>query len=106
MYNLQEKPSSYSVLNGGWVIYEKANYKGRQMYHHDGDCFSNDPPNPKGLKLKSWQTTIGSIRPVTGTDLMLVSLRVEPDWSKMETSVTSEVLGTKEAKNTTFRQFP
>lgn len=51
LYNLQEKPASYIVLNGGWIIYEKANHKGKYLYHHDGDCFSNDPINPKGRVL-------------------------------------------------------
>ena len=27
LYNLQEKPSSYVVLNGGWAIYEKPGFK-------------------------------------------------------------------------------
>ena len=39
-YNIQEKPSTYVVHHGGWVIYEKANCKGKFMYHHDGSVFS------------------------------------------------------------------
>ena len=27
LYNLQDRPSSFAVQNGGWVIYEKPNYK-------------------------------------------------------------------------------
>ena len=27
LYNLQEKPNSYVVLNGGWAIYEKPGFK-------------------------------------------------------------------------------
>ena len=75
------------------------------MYHHDGDCFSNDPVNPKGLKLKNWQLPIGSIRPMTGQDLSLVSVKIELDWSKMETSVSTSVLETLEAQNKTFRKY-
>ena len=70
LYDLQDKPSSFTVQNGGWVIYEKPNYmvlkhissifllfmQGRSLICLDGDCFSNDPNNPKGLKLKQWQT--------------------------------------------------
>ena len=26
LYDLQDKPSSFTVQNGGWVIYEKPNY--------------------------------------------------------------------------------
>lgn len=26
LYNLQDKPSSFNVQNGGWVVYEKPNY--------------------------------------------------------------------------------
>ena len=26
LYNLQDKPSSFTVQNGGWVVYEKPNY--------------------------------------------------------------------------------
>ena len=92
------------MVNGGWVIYEKPNFKGRMMYHHDGDCFSNDPVNPKGLKLKTWQLPIGSIRPLTGLDLGLLTVKVELDWSGMQTSLSSSIIDTLEAKNTTFRK--
>ena len=33
--------------------------QGRSLICLDGDCFSNDPNNPKGLKLKQWQTGRG-----------------------------------------------
>ena len=33
--NIQEKPSSYVVHHGGWVVYEKPNFKGKLLYHHD-----------------------------------------------------------------------
>ena len=35
-FNIQDKPSSYVVMNGGWAIYSEANFKGKVMYHHDG----------------------------------------------------------------------
>ena len=33
---LQEKPSSFVVRNGGWVIYSSPNWKGKAMYIFDG----------------------------------------------------------------------
>ena len=35
-FNIQEKPSSFRVLNGGWVIYEKPNFKGKCLYYYEG----------------------------------------------------------------------
>ena len=29
LYDLQDKPSSYAVINGGWAIYEKPNFRGK-----------------------------------------------------------------------------
>ena len=57
-FSLQDKPSSFIVLHSGWVIYEKPNFKGKCLYAVDGDCFSNDPENKKGPKLKMWQVEI------------------------------------------------
>ena len=54
-FSLQEKPSSFFVMHAGWVVYEKANFKGKCLYFYDGDCYSNDPENKKGPKLKMWQ---------------------------------------------------
>ena len=107
------------VHNGGWVIYEKANFKGKFMYHHDGrvcsitnigclqylfqgDCFSNDPINIKGPKLKSWQDPIGSIRPLTGKDVKRIAVTVELDWSKLQTDHEMKVVDIVEGKNNTF----
>ena len=36
-FNIQEKPSSFRVLNGGWVIYEKPNFKGKCLYFYEGE---------------------------------------------------------------------
>ena len=33
---VQEKPSSFVCHSGGWVVYEKANFKGRQLFYFDG----------------------------------------------------------------------
>ena len=54
-FSLQDKPSSFYVMHAGWVVYEKANFKGKCLYFYDGDCYSNDPENKKGPKLKMWQ---------------------------------------------------
>ena len=54
-FSLQDKPSSFLVMHAGWVIYEKPNFKGKCLYFLDGDCYSNDPENKKGPKLKMWQ---------------------------------------------------
>ena len=35
-FNIHEKPSSFRVLNGGWVIYEKPNFKGKCLYFYEG----------------------------------------------------------------------
>ena len=35
-FNIHEKPSSFRVLNGGWVIYEKPNFKGKCLYYYEG----------------------------------------------------------------------
>jgi hypothetical protein len=35
-FNIQEKPSSFRVMNGGWVVYEKPNFKGKCHYIYDG----------------------------------------------------------------------
>ena len=33
---VQEKPSSFVCHSGGWGVYEKANFKGRQLFFFDG----------------------------------------------------------------------
>lgn len=101
-FSLQEKPSSYSVLNGGWVIYEKPNFKGKCLYNHDGDCFSNDPENKKGPKLKTWQDPIGSIRPIKGLDFKAISVTVAMDWGNITTEHLPTTIQSQEARNTTF----
>jgi len=105
-FNVQEKPSSYVVHHGGWVIYEKPNFKGKVLYHHDFDCFSNDPQNPKGPKLKTWQDPIGSVRPLTGTDWKRISVTVELDWANLKTEHETEVENTVTGKNTSFDYAP
>ena len=87
-YALQDKPSSFLVCNGGWVVYSNNNFKGKALFDFDGklkvlkvnqskvfnclgDCFSNDPPSAKGPKLKSWQDPIGSVRPIRGNNVLL-----------------------------------
>ncbi len=37
---LQEKPASFVVRNGGWVIYASPNWKGKAMYCFDGKYIS------------------------------------------------------------------
>ena len=32
LYNLQDKPSSFTVQNGGWVVYEKPNYMVKYIF--------------------------------------------------------------------------
>ena len=101
-FDLQDKPTSFQVHNGGWVIYEKPNYKGKWLYHHDGDCFSHNQTINKAVKLKSWQTPIGSIRPLVGLDLQLFTVKLELDWASMTKEMTSSNLYSVEGKNTTF----
>jgi len=105
-FNIQEKPNSYVVHNGGWVIYEKANFKGKMMFHHDGDCFSNDPLNSKGPKLKCWQDSIGSVRPLTGKDWRRISVNVELDWKNLKTEHDTAVEESVVGKNNTFNYVP
>ena len=71
-----------------------------------GDCFSNDPLNPKGPKLKSWQDPIGSLRPLTGKDWKRISVAVELDWGNVTTEHETAVEETVEGKNNTFNYAP
>jgi len=105
-FNIQDKPSSYAVSNGGWVIYSMANFKGKFHYHHDGDCFSNDPANPKGPKLRSWQEPIGSVRPLRGLDWRCITVNVELDWAGLTTNHQTDVVNKVEEKNNTFDYSP
>jgi len=104
--NLHDKPASFLVVNGGWVVYEKQNFKGRCLFYFDGDCFSNDPANAKGPRLKMWQDSIGSIRPIRGLDWMVTQVKVQLDWSKLQTSHHTEVVDTQTGKNNTFNYQP
>jgi hypothetical protein len=104
--HLQEKPSSFVSLSGGWVVYEKPNFKGRQLFYFDGDCYSNDPANPKGPKLKAWQDPIGSVRAVRGLNAMVVSIRVELDWTKSATEQNTKMVNTEKSRNTSFKYQP
>ena len=70
------------------------------------DCYSNDPENKKGPKLKTWQDPIGSIRPLHGTDCKSVSISIAMDWTKATTGHKATVSQTFEAKNTTFEYSP
>jgi len=105
-FNIHEKPSSFRVLNGGWVIYEKPNFKGKCLYFYEDDCYSNDPENKKGPKLKTWQDPIGSIRHLHGIDCKSVSVSISIDWTKVTTEHKATVSQTFEGKNTTFEYSP
>ena len=35
-FNIEEKPSCFKVIHGGWVIYEKPNFKGKCLYFYEG----------------------------------------------------------------------
>ncbi|XP_023329323.1 uncharacterized protein LOC111702033 [Eurytemora carolleeae] len=72
------------------------------MYHYDGECFSNDPANPKGPKLRTWQEPIGSIRPIRGMDCTSLRVVVTMDWANLKAEHKMEVVETNEAKNTKF----
>jgi len=101
-FDIQEKPASYLVRNGGWVIYSNANLKGKSMFHFDGDCFSNDPANPKGPKLRAWQDPIGSLRPMRGLEYASIRVSIQLDWDKMTVEHKPETVESAEAKNNAF----
>jgi len=101
-FDIQEKPCSYIVRNGGWVIYTNANFKGKALYQFDGDCYSNDPANPKGPKLRAWQDPIGSIRPMRGLDCGSLRVNVRLQWDSLKAEHSKEIVETKEAKNSAF----
>jgi len=101
-FSIQEKPSSFQVLHGGWVIYEKPNFKGKCLYNYEGDCYSNDPENKKGPKLKSWQEPIGSVRFLRGVNCPTITARLEVDWAAVETQHSTSVLSTTEERNNSF----
>ena len=95
-FSLQEKPSNFFVLHGGWVIYEKANFKGKHLFFHEGDCFSNDPENKKGPKLKMWQEPIGSIRPIRGLDYKAITATISIDWEKYSAEHITNIIQSEE----------
>ena len=101
-FSLQEKPSSFLVLHGGWVLYEKQNFKGKCLYFYDGDCYSNDPANKKGPKLKMWQDPVGSIRFLRGLETAVITVTVEMDWASVSCQHLTDIRDTKEEKNTSF----
>ena len=70
------------------------------------DCYSNDPENKKGPKLKSWQDPIGSIRHLHGIDCKSVSISIAIDWTKVTAEHKATVSQTFEGKNTTFEYSP
>ena len=70
------------------------------------DCYSNDPENKKGPKLKTWQDPIGSIRHLHGIDCKSVSVSITIDWTKVTTEHKATVSQTFEGKNTTFEYSP
>ena len=70
------------------------------------DCYSNDPENKKGPKLKSWQDPIGSIRHLHGIDCKSVNISIAIDWTKVMTEHKATVSQTFEGKNTTFEYSP
>ena len=67
-----------------------------------GDCYSNDPENNKGPKLKSWQDPVGSIRFLRGLECKAITVEVEMDWASVTTEHMTKVISTEEEKNTTF----
>ena len=70
------------------------------------DCYSNDPENKKGPKLKSWQDPVGSIRHLHGIDCKSVYVSITIDWTKVTTDHKATVSQTFEGKNTTFEYSP
>ena len=70
------------------------------------DCYSNDPENKKGPKLKTWQDPIGSIRHLHGIDCKSVSVSITIDWTKVTTEHKATVSQRFEGKNTTFEYSP
>ena len=70
------------------------------------NCYSNDPENKKGPKLKSWQDPIGSIRHLDGIDCKSVYVSTTIDWTKATTEHKATVSQTFEGKNTTFEYSP
>ena len=75
---------------------------GKCLYCYDGDCYSNDPENKKGPKLKMWQEPIGSVRYLRGVDCFPISVNVIMNWDDVTTEHSEEVLSSTEHKNTTF----
>jgi len=105
-FDIQEKPCSYIVRNGGWVIYSLGNFKGKTMFHFDGDCYSNDPENKKGPKLRSWQDPIGSIRPMRGLESKSLTVSISMAWDKLKAEHSREIVESIEAKNNAFDYTP
>ena len=101
-FDLQDRPASFLVHSGGWVVYEKPNYKGRWLYQQEGETFSHTPAS-KGVKLKSWHSPVGSIRPIVGPDLQLLTVKLEMDWSSVSKEVTTSTLLTVEGRNPSFQ---
>ena len=75
---------------------------GKCLYHYDGDCYSNDPENKKGPKLKMWQDPVGSVRYLRGSDCFPISVTVSMDWESFTAEHTTQVICLQEQKNTTF----
>ena len=44
------------------------------------------------LKLKKWEDGVGSVRPLAGTDLPRLAVRVEIDWASLDTQVCARIL--------------
>lgn len=63
---------------------------------YSGECFSNDPANPKGPKLRTWQEPIGSIRPIRGMDCTSLRVVVTIDWANLKAEHKMEVVETNE----------
>ena len=73
---------------------------------HPDDCFSNDPENKKGPKLKTWQEPIGSMRHLRGTECRSVMVTIAMDWAAASTEHKTTITQTVEGKNTTFDYCP
>ena len=50
-FNIQEKPSGFKVVHGGWVIYEKPNFKGKCLYALEGRIAQLLHPDPTFLSF-------------------------------------------------------
>jgi len=106
-FDLQDKPASFVVRNGGWVIYSNCNFKSKCLYQLEGECYSNDCITTKGgPKLKPWTDPVGSIRPIRGLGYSTLTVSVELHWDKIGTKHVAESVHEEEGRNNTFEYQP